>query len=72
MLPSRNDPRWGALVDDPGRFAFSFLALRILMQRIARRAPMSPAERRAAIDEVYACFLKNERLIAADVAAVFG
>ncbi len=45
MLPSRNDPRWGAIVDDPGRFAFSFLALRILMQRIARRAPMGPAER---------------------------
>jgi hypothetical protein len=42
------------------------------MQRIARRGSMSPAERTAAIDEVYACFQKNERLIAADIAAVFG
>jgi hypothetical protein len=72
MLPGPNDSRWGAIVDDPNRYSFSFLALRILMQRISRRSPLSPAERTAAIDEVYACFKKNERLIAADITAVFG
>jgi hypothetical protein len=72
MLPGRNDSRWGAMVDDPSKFSFSFLALRILMQRIARNSPLGPAEREAAIDEVYACFQKNERLIAADITAVFG
>ncbi len=71
-MPGRHDPRWGALVDDPRRFTFSFLALRILMQRMVMRAPMTGADREAAIDEVYACFQKNEKLIAADIAAAFG
>jgi hypothetical protein len=59
------------MVDDPRRFTFSFLALRILMQRMSMRA-RAGAEREAAIDEVYAFFQKNEKLIAADITAVFG
>lgn len=72
MRPGPNDSRWGPIVDDPNRYSFSFLAPRILMRRIWRRSPLSPAERTAAIDEVYACFKKNEGLIAADITAVFG
>lgn len=72
MLPGRHDPRWGAMVDDPRRFTFSFLALRILMQRMAMRVPQTGPERDASIDEVYAFFQKNEKLIAADISAVFG
>lgn len=72
MLPGPSDSRWGAMVDDPNRYSFSFLAVRILMQRIARKSPMSQAERTAAVEEVHACFQKNERLMAADITAVFG
>lgn len=72
MLPNRQDPRWGTLVDNPGKFAYNFLALRILMQRVARAQGASGADRNSLIDEVYACFTKNERLMADDIATVFG
>jgi hypothetical protein len=72
MLPSRQDPRWGALVDDPGHFTITLLALRILLQRLTRHLPLSPTDRRAAIDAVYACFVKNERLMSADIKSIFG
>jgi hypothetical protein len=72
MLPGRQDPRWGALVDDPGHYVITFLALRILLKRLTRNLPLSPADRNAAIDEVHACFVKNERLMSADIASIFG
>lgn len=73
MLPSPTDPRWGALVDHPDRHEYSFLGLKILMQRIALQARkgMSPAERTAAIDEVVAFFAKQERLLGDDIASIF-
>lgn len=71
-VPPRGDPTWAALIDHPEAHAYQFLALKIMMQRIARRPPATAAERAAAIDEVYGFFTKNERLIAADVQAIFG
>lgn len=71
-VPPRNDPRWHMLVEHPDAHAYHFLALKILMQRIARKPPATPVERDAAIDEVYAFLVKNERLVAADVQAIFG
>lgn len=71
-VPPRSDPAWKSLVEHPEAHAYSFLALKILMQRIARSAPATPAAREAAIDEVYAFFTKNERLVAAEIRAIFG
>lgn len=71
-VPPRHDPRWQVLVEHPDRYAYHFLALKILMQRIARKTPDSATERATAIDEVYAFFVKNEKLVAADVQAIFG
>jgi hypothetical protein len=71
-VPPRTDPTWQSLVEHPAAHSYQFLALKILMQRIARRGPMSPAERAAAIDAVYAFFVKNERLVGADLDAIFG
>lgn len=71
-VPPRHDPMWEALVERPDAHAYHFLALKILMQRIARRPPVTEAERDAAIDEVYAFFINNERLVTADVQAIFG
>ena len=53
-VPPRHDSRWQMLVEHPDAHAYHFLALKILMQRIARKPPATPAERDAAIDEVYA------------------
>ncbi len=71
-VPPRDDPKWAALIERPDAHAYHFLALKIMMQRISRRPPTSAAEREAAIDEVYVFFIKNERLVAADVQAIFG
>lgn len=71
-LPPRHDPTWQALIEHPEAHAYSFLALKILMQRVARSASAGPAARAAALDEVYAFFTKNERLVAADIHDIFG
>ncbi|WP_084126308.1 hypothetical protein [Demequina sp. NBRC 110054] len=71
-IPQTNDPRWQRLIDDPGAHAYQALALKIMMQRIARSAPKTPAERDAAIGEVHGFFVKNERLAAADLQTIFG
>ncbi|MBN9327408.1 MAG: hypothetical protein J0I87_10920 [Cellulomonas sp.] len=71
-VPARQDPRWQALVEHPEAHTYSFLALRILMQRIARNSPLAPAARAAAFEEVQALFTKNERLVAADIQSIFG
>jgi hypothetical protein len=78
MVPQRTDPRWAKLVDSPSSYTFKFLALRILMQRIslgALRAKVekaSAADRNVLIDEVYAFFVKNERLLDVDLKSIFG
>ena len=78
MVPQRTDPRWAKLVDSPSSYKFTFLALRILMQRIslgALRAKVekaTTADRNVVIDEVYAFFVKNERLLAVDIKSIFG
>jgi hypothetical protein len=73
MLPSRTDTRWKTLVLHPEKFTLQFLALKILMQRIAmRKIASAGAELDAAVDEVIAMFQKNERLMSKDIAAIFG
>lgn len=71
-MPPRDDPKWQALVEHPDAYAYQFLALKIMLQRIARRPPMTPADVDAAADEIYAFFVKNERLVAADIQTIFG
>lgn len=74
MLPNRTDPRWTTLVEHPDRYTYNFLALKILMSRVARKAGpgMAGADRDSAIDEVHALFQKHERLMGADIATIFG
>lgn len=74
MLPSRTDPNWHKLVENPGQYTYNFLALKILMTRIAVKAGagMSPTQRDEVVDEVFALFQKHERLMDQDIAAIFG
>jgi hypothetical protein len=72
MLPARNDPRWGRLVEQPTQFSYTFLALKILMQRISRKAAAVGGEREAVVDEVYAFFEQNQSLMGDDIAVIFG
>jgi hypothetical protein len=74
MLPPRTDPRWIALVERPDAHNYDFLALKILMQRVALkgRGGMAPSARDAVIDEVYGFFQKNQGLMSKDISALFG
>lgn len=72
MLPTRNDPRWAGLVEQPTQFSYSFLALKILMQRIARKGEGPGDDRDVIIDEVYSFFQKNQSLMGDDIAIIFG
>ena len=74
MLPARNDAKWRMLVEHPEHFTYTFLALKIFMQRIARRGGpnMSAADRETSIGEAYAFFQKNERLLTVDISSIFG
>jgi hypothetical protein len=69
MIPDPTDPRWKDLVEHPERYNFDFLALKILMQRVAR---MPNTQRASAIGEIHALFRKHERLMGKDASAVFG
>jgi hypothetical protein len=73
MLPPRTDPRWIALIERPDVHSYEFLALKILMQRVALkgRSGLAPADRDAVVDEVYGFFQKNQGLMSNDIAALF-
>jgi len=73
MLPQRNDPRWVALVDQPDVHDCQFLALKILMQRVAlkTRIGMAPHDRDQVVDEVYGFFEKNQSLLSTDITTLF-
>jgi len=74
MLPSPTDPRWMRLIENPGRYPYSMLALKILMQRVALkiRSGLTEAERRDVLAEVQSFFAKNERLLQDDIKSIFG
>lgn len=74
VMPRRTDPQWRTLVEHPEKFAYTFLALKIMMQRVARKnaAALPVAEREALTDEVFAFFEKNQKLVGQDIAAIFG
>ena len=73
MLPSCEDPRWGQLVDCPGRFDFRAMGLRILMQDVARRLSMgpNPAERRVLLGEVQSFFARHEHALEEEIRTLF-
>jgi hypothetical protein len=76
MLPPKNHPRWKELVRGKLKkeLALHFLATQFFLTRVigvAARDP-SPGRIAALIDEAYAFFEKNERLVKKDIVAIFG
>lgn len=73
MVPDRRDPRWLKIVDQPDEYTYEFLALRILMQRMARATQKATADEKAKlVDELFAFFTKNARLLSTDIKTLFG
>lgn len=71
VLPPRDHPQWGELVDHPDQFNLSLLALKIFMHRVVHQAGSSPHSRAAAIDDLYDFFVKNEPQLGADIMTIF-
>jgi hypothetical protein len=60
-------------VDQPDKYTYDFLALRILMQRVARATKTATAaEKSKLVDELVAFFTKNARLLSTDIKTLFG
>lgn len=76
MLPPKTHPRWKDLVRGKLKkdITLHFLATQFFLTRvigIAARDP-SPGRTAALIDEAYAFFEKNEKLVKTDIVAIFG
>ncbi|MDR3518169.1 MAG: hypothetical protein P4M00_20410 [Azospirillaceae bacterium] len=75
MLPPKSHPRWKELVCGKlPKISFAFLATKFFITRVtgvARNDP-SPETISSLIDESYAFFQKNERLVEIDIVAIFG
>ena len=69
VLPGPTDPRWAALVTGRRRIQPQFLALRLLMQRIAMktRRDQSPTTVGQLSREFYDFCVKYEGLLGADI-----
>lgn len=69
MIPGPADPRWAALVTGRRQLQPQFLALRLLMQRIAMktRRDKSPATVSQLTRELYEFCVKYENLLGPDL-----
>lgn len=75
MLPPKSHPRWKELVCGKLRkVPFSFLATKFFITRVTGVAMNDPSPETIfrLIDEAYAFFQKNERLVEKDIVAIFG
>jgi len=75
MLPPKSNPKWKELVCGKlHKLSFTFLATKFFVTRVTGVAKNDPSPETIArlIDEAYAFFEKNERLVEKDILAIFG
>lgn len=76
MLPPKSHPRWKELVRGKLKKDITphFLATQFFLTRVMNVAARDPSPGRIAslIDEAYAFFEKNEKLVKIDIVAIFG
>lgn len=73
MLPNKTDPRWRRLVVGEMRPTVSALATKFMLSRVNQAASRdaSPSNLSKLVDEAYEFFIKNERVVANDIRAIF-
>lgn len=73
MLQPKTNPKWKEFVLAQKRYTFSFLATKMLAQRIqiAIKTDGSEANIQKCIDETYAFFTKYEKMAAGDLQQIF-
>ena len=75
MLPPKSHPRWKELVCGKlSKLSFNFIATKFFITRVTGVSKNDPRPETISrlIDEAYAFFLKNERLVEKDIQAIFG
>lgn len=75
MLPPKTHPRWKELICGKlGKLKVNFLATQFFITRVRGVAALDSSPERIAslIDEAYAFFQKNEKLVKKDIIAIFG
>jgi len=76
MLPPKSHPRWKDLVRGKlqKNLSLHFLATQFFLTRVIGVAKRDPTPQRimALVDEAYAFFEKNEKLVKRDIVAIFG
>lgn len=76
MLPPKTHPRWKDLIRGKltKGLTLHFLATQFFLTRVIGVAARDPSPGRIAslIDEAYAFFEKNEKLVKEDIVAIFG
>ncbi len=74
MIPSKSDPKWRNLLQDPTQHQFKFLALKFLMMRLklALKQDAGPANLSKCSDELHQFAVQHEKFVVADLAPIFG
>jgi hypothetical protein len=73
-IPPKTDARWRSLVSGTNSTPITVLALKFMLTRMAQDVhhDPSPATLDRNVDELHQFFVKNPRMVAADVAVLFG
>ncbi len=71
MIPPKTDPRWKKLVQAPDDFKTKVTSLhtRVMLSGLKIRATTNSLEQM--IDNCHEFFVKNEKMVAADIDALF-
>jgi hypothetical protein len=74
MVPVNNDPRWNKLLKGEIRHQFRSVPAGLMFSRLRRSLDMDSSEdnHRKCLEEVIAFFRKYEKILADDIAAIFG
>lgn len=71
MLPSKNDPRWTALLTGKIDYKFSNAAASMLMFRLKTKVKSDSANLATYLNEMHAFFTKYEGILKEDITIIF-
>jgi hypothetical protein len=71
-IPAKSDPRWAKIASAPESFAVTGFATRMLFSRLKILKTMAKGSSSDAVDVAYDFFVKNEKIVGADLRLLFG
>lgn len=73
MIPAKSDPKWTRLIDNLATVKAINLSTKMFLNRLKISIIMdpSPVNKRAALDQAFAYFTKNEALVNNEINLIF-